>query len=83
MASFSVKFLSLFSVIVLKKYEMMEELFQFCTAILAYRAGARAVDLGGPSIYQGCQSLKLSTKAAFFKRLGLLIGGCQACRMGS
>ena len=32
------------------------------------RAGARAVDLGG-------QSLKLSTKAAVFKRVSLLIGG--------
>ena len=32
------------------------------------RAGARAVDLGGPSVYQGGgASLKLSTKAAVFE----------------
>ena len=41
------------------------------------RAGARALDVGGPSVYQGGggQSLKLSTKAAVFKRKSLLIGG--------
>ena len=40
------------------------------------RAGARAVDLGGPRVYQwGRQSLKLSTNAAVFKRESLLIGG--------
>ena len=39
------------------------------------RAGARAIDLGGPSVYRGGggggggQSLKLSTKAAVFKRV--------------
>ena len=37
------------------------------------RAGARAVDLGAQSVYQEGQSLKLSTKAAVFKRVGLLI----------
>ena len=42
------------------------------------RAGRRAVDLGGPSVYQGGQSLKLITKAAVFKRVSLLIGG-QTC----
>ena len=41
------------------------------------RAGARAVDLGGPSVYQGCQSLNLSTKATVFKRISLLIGGAK------
>ena len=45
------------------------------------RAGARTVDLGDPSFYQGGQSLKLSTKAAVFKRENLLIGG-QACQLG-
>ena len=30
--------------------------------------------LRGPSVYQGGQSLKLSTKAAVFKRVSLLIG---------
>ena len=44
-------------------------------ANLADRAGARAVDLRGPSVYQGGQSLKLSTKATVFKRVSLLIGG--------
>ena len=39
------------------------------------RAGARAVDLGGPNVCQGGQSLKLSTKATVFKRVRLLIGG--------
>ena len=38
-----------------------------------YRAGARAVDLGVPSVYQGGQNL--STKAAVLKRESLLIGG--------
>ena len=38
------------------------------------RAGARTVDLGRPSVHQGGQSLKLSTKAAVFKRVSLLIG---------
>ena len=47
------------------------------TQIGMTRAGGRAVDLrGGPSVYQGRgQSLKLSTKAAVFKRVSLLIGG--------
>ena len=44
-------------------------------AKLADRTGARAVDLRGPSVYQGDQSLKLSTKATVFKRVSLLIGG--------
>ena len=39
------------------------------------RAGARAVDLGGQAFIRGGQSLKLSTKAAVFKKLSLLIGG--------
>ena len=39
------------------------------------RASATAVDLGGPSVYEGGQNLKLSTKAAVFKRESLLIGG--------
>ena len=49
---------------------------------LRSRAGGRAVDLGGPSVYQGGggQSLKLSTKAAVFKRVSLLIGGVQEAR---
>ena len=42
---------------------------------LGYRACGRAVDLGGPSVYQGDQCLKLSTKTAVFKRVSLLIGG--------
>ena len=40
-----------------------------------YRAGSRAIDLGGLSVYQGGQSLKLSTKAGVFKRVSLLIVG--------
>ena len=44
-------------------------------AKLADRVGARAVDLRGPSVYQGGQSLKLSTKATVFKKVSLLIGG--------
>ena len=44
-------------------------------AKLADRAGAREVDLRGPSVYQGGQSLKLSTKATAFKRVSLSIGG--------
>ena len=43
--------------------------------LLYIRAGARAVDLGGPSVYQGGQSLNLSTKAVLFKRESLFIGG--------
>ena len=39
------------------------------------RAGARAVNLRGPSVYKRGQSLKLSTKAAVFKRASFLIGG--------
>ena len=39
------------------------------------RAGARAVDLGRPSVYRGGQSLKLSTIAPVFKRLSLLVKG--------
>ena len=31
--------------------------------------------LGGPSIYQGGQNLKLSAQAAVFIRVSLLIGG--------
>ena len=38
------------------------------------RTGDRGVDLGGPSVYQGGQSIKLSTKAAVCKRVSLLIG---------
>ena len=41
------------------------------------RAGARAVDLGGPSVYQRGQCLKLSTKAIAFKKLSLLIRGAK------
>ena len=38
--------------------------------------------LRGASVYQGGQSLKLSTKAVVFKRVSLLIGGgSQACRL--
>ena len=44
-------------------------------AVVAGRVGARAVDLGTPSVYQGGQSLKLSTKAAVLERVSLLIGG--------
>ena len=47
------------------------------------RAGGRAVDLGGPSVYEGGQNWKLSTKAAVFERVSFLIGGGgQACRLG-
>ena len=38
------------------------------------RAGGRAVDLGGLSVYQGGQSLKLSAKVAVFKKLSLKLG---------
>ena len=38
------------------------------------RACARAVDLGGQAFVRGGQGLKLSTKAAVFKRVSLLIG---------
>ena len=42
------------------------------------RAGARVVDLGRPSVYQGGgQSLNLSTKAAVLKRESLLNGGAK------
>ena len=33
------------------------------------KAGSRAVDLRGPSVYQGGQSLKLNLKFAVFKRV--------------
>ena len=39
------------------------------------RAGARVVDLGGPNVYQGGRSLKLSTTAAVFKKVNLPIRG--------
>ena len=47
-----------------------------------YRGGGRAIDLVGPRVYQGGgQSLKLSTKAAVFKRVSKLVdwggGGCK------
>ena len=42
---------------------------------LPTRTGARAVDSRVPRVYQGGQSLKLSTKAVAFKRATLLIGG--------
>ena len=48
---------------------------------MSVRAGGRAVDLEGPSVYKEGQSLKLSAKAAVFKRVSLLIGG-QAYRLG-
>ena len=44
-------------------------------ANVSTRAGGKAVDLGWPSVYQEGQSLKVSTKAAVFKRVSLLIGG--------
>ena len=43
--------------------------------VTVHRAGVRSVDVGGANVYQGGQSLKLSTKAAVFKRISLLIGG--------
>ena len=47
------------------------------------KAGARAVDLEGPSVYQGGgQSLKLRTIAAVFKRVCLLIGGGASMSIG-
>ena len=48
------------------------------------RAGGRAVDLGGPSVCQGGgQSLKISTKAAAFKKASLLIGGAKYVDWGA
>ena len=39
------------------------------------RAGARAVDLGGPSVYQGGPKDEIKHKATAFKKVNLLIGG--------
>ena len=39
------------------------------------RAGARAVDLGGPSVYQGGPKGEIKHKATAFKKVNLLIGG--------
>ena len=36
----------------------------------------------GQAFIRGGQSLKLSTKAAVFKKVSLLIGGSQACQLG-
>ena len=41
------------------------------------RAGGRAVEVGGPSVYQGEKNLKISTKADIFKRVSLLIEGAK------
>ena len=41
------------------------------------RAGARAVDLGGPSVYQGGPKCEIMHKAPVFKRVSLLIGGAK------
>ena len=46
------------------------------------RAGAGAVDLGGSSVYQRGQNLKLNTKAAVFKRESLLIEGAKQVDWG-
>ena len=37
-------------------------------------AQSRAVDVAGPSVYQGGKNLKVITTAAVFKRVSLLIG---------
>ena len=39
------------------------------------RAGGRAVDLGGPSVYQGGPKFKIKHKSRCPKRISLLIGG--------
>ena len=45
---------------------------------MCHKAGGRAFDLGGPSVYQGDQSLKLSTKAVVFKKSKLVNKGGSA-----
>ena len=57
--------------------------FISCHIIPPHRAGARAVDLGRPMIYQGGgrQSSKISVKIAVFKRVSVLFGGGQACQL--
>ena len=45
------------------------------------RAGARAVNLGGPNVYQGGPKFEIKHKVAVFKRESLWNGG-QACRLG-
>ena len=49
---------------------------------LGYRACGRAIDLGGPNVYQGDQRLKFSTKTAVFKRVSLLVGGGASLSIG-
>ena len=49
------------------KSNVVTRLLSFTVIYSVNRAGARAVDLGGPSVYQGGQSLKLITKASFQK----------------
>ena len=39
------------------------------------RAGARAVDLGGPSVYQGGPKFKIKHKSRCFQKRKLVIGG--------
>ena len=67
----------LFVINALSKSEHFKKLFlqeQYYT-VLHTRAGGRAVDLGGPSVNQGGQSLKLITETVVFKQVSLLIGG--------
>ena len=51
----------------MKRIEAVFKLDKTTLNELKARAGARAVDLGGSSVYQGGQSVKLSTKPLFSK----------------
>ena len=43
----------------------------------------RAVDLGGPSVYQGGPKCEIKHKATVFKRVNLLIGGAKHVDWGA
>ena len=74
-SNFACKFLVNSNSIKNNAHEFTAQLLRHRRVNTRTRAGGKAVDLGGPSGYQGGQSFKLSTKAAVFKRVSLLIGG--------
>ena len=47
------------------------------------RAGSRAVNLEGPSVYQGGAKCEIKHKATVFKRVSLLIGGAKHVDWGA
>ena len=46
------------------------------------RADARAVDLGGPSVYHGGPKFEIKYKSSSLQKIKLVNWGGQACRLG-